>query len=166
MFWSIIGLLTMVFIGFVIFKFLDSRKVSLEDYSLIGSDILKQEGTYYVYVYSRFGVAENEEAEMDKKNELQELIDKYLEYTENNSNANKIYGMVVDSRIYGYAEIFTDNKDYATNVKQKSKFEDLLINLNDIPLLMKIQNGTVKDAFITQNDIRRELDNAMHPVGD
>ncbi|NLD25775.1 MAG: hypothetical protein GX661_00260, partial [Acholeplasmataceae bacterium] len=87
-------------------------------------------------------------------------------YTENNSNANKIYGMVVDSRIYGYAEIFTDNKDYATNVKQKSKFEDLLINLNDIPLLMKIQNGTVKDAFITQNDIRRELDNAMHPVGD
>jgi hypothetical protein len=164
MFWSIIGLLTLIFIGFVIFRFIDSRKVSIEDYNLIGADILEQEGTYYVYVYSRFGVANDKEAETSKKNELQELIEKYLKYTEKNSNASKIYGMVVDSGIYGNAERLIDGDSLTTTLEGKSQFRDLLIHVDDVPLLMKIQNGTVKRAFITQNDISKELQSAMQPT--
>ena len=147
MFWSIIGLLTLIFIGFIIYRFIDSRKVSLEDYNLIGSELLEQEGTYYIYVYSRFGVADDVEAERDKTDELLVLINTYLNYTEKHSNANKLYGMVVDSGAYGNSDRLVKG-DTQTSVIGKSKFDDLLIHKNDVPLLMKVVNGTVQSAFI------------------
>jgi hypothetical protein len=68
--------------------------------------------------------------------------------------------MVVDSGAYGNSDRLVKG-DTQTSVIGKSKFDDLLIHKNDVPLLMKVVNGTVQSAFYTQNDISAELQKAM-----
>jgi hypothetical protein len=141
-FWSIIALLTLTFIGIVIFRFINTREASLSDnlINLKEEQLLNQEGTYYIYVYSRIGVTENK-LELDKANELEISIDKYITYVKNHSNADKIYGMVVDSGTgtFGNYSRLVDGDSINTSVVGATKFDDLWIHKNDIPILIKVE---------------------------
>ncbi|HEY8396188.1 MAG TPA: hypothetical protein VIK96_05360 [Bacilli bacterium] len=163
-FWSIIGLLTLTFIALVIVRFINSREATISD-SLINlkeEQVLNQEGTYYVYVYSRVGVTEDK-LELEKAKDLETLINNYITYVKKHSNANKIYGMVVDSGTgtYGNYSRLVFGSSASTDVQGASKFEDLWINAEDLPILLKIENKKVTEAFLTESDIREELEQAI-----
>jgi hypothetical protein len=163
-FWSIIGLLTLIFIVLVIVQFFNTRESTLSDnlINLKEEQVLNQEGTYYVYVYSRIGVTESK-LELEKASDLETLLNKYITYVKKHSNANKIYGMVVDSGTgtYGNYSRLVDGDDARTDVEGVSEFEKLLIHVDDLPILMKIENKRVVKAFTTESAIREELDRAM-----
>lgn len=163
-FWSLIALLTLTFIVLVIVRFVGSREKTLSDnlINLRGEEVLSQEGTYYVYVYSRVGVTENK-LELEKAADLEKLIDNYITYVKKHSNATKIYGMVIESSGTGNYGNYTRLVfgDATTDVVGATRFEDLWIHAEDLPIVMKIENKRVTKAFLAENEIREELDKAM-----
>src|SRR5690606_21549407 len=90
-FWSIIALLTLIFIGFVIVKFIETRNIQTMDdlINLREQQIFEQKGTYYVYVYSKVGVTEDKN-ELEEAAELEETIINYLTYAKKNNEASKL----------------------------------------------------------------------------
>ncbi|MDD4000353.1 MAG: hypothetical protein PHX62_05620 [Bacilli bacterium] len=163
-FWSLIALLTLSFIGLVIYRFISTREANISDnlINLSEEQVLGKEGTYYIYVYSRVGVTEGK-LELEKADELEISINKYITYVKNHSNVNKIYGMVVDSGTgtYGNNSRLVDGDSAKTVVENVDKFENLWLHVDDIPILMKIENGKVTKAYLTANAIKEELDKAM-----
>lgn len=163
-FWSIIALLTLIFIVLVIVRFFSSRETTFSDnlINLKEEQVLNQEGSYYVYVYSRVGVTEHK-LELEKAEDLELLINNYITYVKKHSNAKRIYGMVVDSTGAGGSSgnrgrlVF--NRD--TEVVGASKFDDLWINAEDLPILFVVEGKKVTRAFLTENEIREELGRAM-----
>jgi len=122
------------------------------------NQILEQEGSYYVYIYSKVGVTE-EKAELEKAADLEELIITYMTYAKRNSQAKRIYGMIVDSTAgnYGNHSILFEGSE-KTNVVNKTRFSDMSVNKNDVPILILIENGRVAKQYVTEKDIREELD--------
>jgi hypothetical protein len=51
------------------------------------------------------------------------------------------------------------NRD--TEVVGASKFDDLWINAEDLPILFVVEGKKVTRAFLTENEIREELGRAM-----
>lgn len=161
LFWSIISLLTLIFIAFVVVKFIDNqREVNKLDElnNLTGQQIFDKEGTYYVFVYSKVGVTESK-LELDKLEDLEEAILNYLTYVKRNSDKNKMYGMIVDG--YENYSCLVEGSSLDTSVVGKTNFADLRIHKADLPILLKIQNGKVISAFLTESDIRKEIQNAI-----
>ena len=163
-FWSIIALLTLIFIVLVIVRFFSSRETTFSDIliNLKEEQVLNQEGSYYVYVYSRVGVTEHK-LELEKAEDLELLINNYITYVKKHSNAKRIYGMVVDSTgaggSFGNRGRLVFNRD--TEVVGASKFDDLWINAEDLPILFVVEGKKVTRAFLTENEIREELGRAM-----
>ncbi|HHW99828.1 MAG TPA: hypothetical protein GX740_00795 [Acholeplasmataceae bacterium] len=162
-FWSVIALLTLLFIGFVIAKFIETRNIqTMEDMSnLREQQIFEQQGTYYVYVYSKFGI-EGHEQILDKAAELEETIVNYLTYAKRNKEASKLYGMIVDSGSDNYgnygALVFGTQ---STNVRNVTSFSNFKVHVDDLPMLVKISNGRVTDQYLTESAIKEELQKAM-----
>lgn len=164
-FWTIIAAITMFFVGLVIYRFVDRQK-EVKDLNeltnLREQQIFEQGGTYYVYVYSIAGVTKDQ-YELEKAENLKEQLLMYLSYVKRNSDANKMYGMIVDSSAgnYGNHSCLVSGSDATTSVNGKSSFSNLRIHENDIPILLKISNGTVESSFLTETAILNELKSAI-----
>lgn len=161
-FWVIIAMLTIVFIGIVVVKFVEARNIqSMNDISnLSGEQIFQQEGTYYVYIYSKVGVTD-EKYELERAEELEEAIVKYLTYAKRNKEAAKLYGMIVDSGSGGlgnYGRLVNGN----SNIINVSVFSDLKISRSEVPLLIKITNGRITANYKTNSNIQEELQKASN----
>jgi hypothetical protein len=165
-FWSIIALLSLTFIGLLVSKIIDSSKVdSLDKMTNLQEEmVFNQEGTYYVYVYSKVGITENK-VELERAEALEETILLYLTYTKRNSEKNKIYGMIVD-------DVSGNNGNHgrlissSTNDKKTvgvDSFNNLLIFEEDVPCLFRIKDGKIEAEFLTENDINKELQKVMNP---
>lgn len=162
-FWSVIGLLSLLFIGFIIVKFVESINIQTMDdmTNLREQQIFEQSGTYYVYVYSKFGI-EGHEQILEKKDELTPTIENYLTYAKRNKQAPRIFGMIVDSGSdnYGnYGALLFGTQ--TTNVRNVTSFKNFKVHVDDLPMLVKISGGRVTEQYITVNDIKAELDRAM-----
>jgi hypothetical protein len=162
MFWSTIALLTLAFMVFVVVKFVEANQEvhQMDDLTNLTADqIFDREGTYYIYAYSKVGVTEGL-AELDKAEDLEETILTYLTYVRRNSDANKMFGMIVES--YENASCLIDGDLVNTSVLNKTTFSGLKIHKEDLPILMRIESGKVAAAFLTESDIREELQTAMN----
>jgi hypothetical protein len=104
----------------------------------------------------------NDKYELEKAENLEEQILMYLSYVKRNSDANKMYGMIVDSSAgnYGNHSCLVSG-DETTSVNGKSTFSSLRIHENDIPILLKITNNAVESSFLTETAILNELKNAI-----
>lgn len=163
-FWGIIALLTLVFIGFVIVKFVESRNIqTMNDISnLSEQQIFEQQGTYYVYIYSKVGITDSK-SELDRADELEETIISYLTYAKRNKEASKLYGMIVDSGsdTYGnYGSLVTGSQ--TTQVVNVTSFRNLKINREDVPMLIKISDGRITNQYLKETEIREELQKASN----
>lgn len=162
-FWAIIGLLSLIFIGIVVFRFIGSQTVnSMDDLTnLRDQQIFQQEGTYYVYVYSKVGVTEGK-YELEKAKNLEETILTYLTYVKRTKDANRMYGMIVDSGSgsYGNNSCLIDENS-TTSTTNVSSFSNLRISKGDIPILLKITDGKIVSQYLTESKIREELQKAM-----
>ncbi len=162
MFWSTIALLTLAFMVFVVVKFVEANQEvhQMDDLTNLTADqIFDREGTYYIYAYSKVGVTEGL-AELDKAGDLEETILTYLTFVRRNSDANKMFGMIVES--YENASCLIDGDGVYTSVLNKTTFSGLRIHKEDLPILMRIESGKVGAAFLTESDIREELQTAMN----
>ena len=163
-FWSVIALLTLVFIGFVIVKYVENRNIqTMNDISNLSEEaIFQQEGTYYVYVYSKVGIPQGEN-ELERAEELEETIVSYLTYAKRNKDATKLYGMIVDSGSDTYGNygslVFGAQTTQTVNV---TSFMNLKINSKDVPMLMKISGGRITNQYLKESDIREELQKASN----
>lgn len=161
-FWSLVALLTLSFIVFVIVRFVESnnRVDAIDDLTNLSSQqIFEKTGTYYVYAYSRVGVT-TEKLELEKAEDLEETILTYLTFAKRNSSANRMFGMNVDS--YENNSCLIDGDLVYTSVINKTSFTGLRIHKDDLPILMKIEDGKVIGAYLTESDIREELQTAMN----
>ncbi|HNZ50446.1 MAG TPA: hypothetical protein PLW60_02945 [Bacilli bacterium] len=161
-FWSLVALLTLAFIVFVVVKFVESSKRanSLDELTNLSSQqIFEKQGTYYVYAYSRVGVTVDK-LELEKSDALEETIITYLTFAKRHASANRMYGMNVDS--YENNSCLIDGAGVYTNVMNKTSFAGLRIHKGDVPILMKITDGKVAGAYLTESDIREELQTAMN----
>jgi hypothetical protein len=161
-FWSLVGLLTLAFMVFVIVKFVESsnRVSAMDDLSNLSSQqIFEKPGSYYVYAYSRVGVTEGK-LELDKAEDLEETLLTYMTFVKRNSSAKKIFGMNVDS--YENNSCLIDGDSVYTSVINKTAFSGLRIHRGDVPILMRMEDGKVSAAFLTESEIREELQTAMN----
>ncbi|MFA7529482.1 MAG: hypothetical protein WCZ85_04525 [Bacilli bacterium] len=159
-FWSMISFVTLAFVVAIIIMFVNAQSTrSINDIrNLYEEEVFQQEGSYYVYVYSKIGITD-EQAELDKASDLEELIVTYMTYAKRHSNARRIYGMNVDS-FRNNSAVFRSG---STNVVGSARFSSLKINADDIPILMLIENGKVSKAYLTEKEIRDALDKDMNP---
>jgi len=162
-FWSIIGFLTLFFVGYVIYRFVEQLNVqTFEDINnLTGDQIFEQSGTYYVFVYSKKGIEGHDDI-LTKKAELEQTIENYLTYAKRNEGAYKLYGMNVDigNDNYGnYGALVFGTQ--TTNVRNVTNFKQFKVHVDDLPLLVKISGGRVVEQYITVNEIKAELETTM-----
>lgn len=153
-FWSMISFVTLAFVVAIIIMFVNAQSTrSINDIrNLYEEEVFQQEGSYYVYVYSKIGIT-------DEQADLEELIVTYMTYAKRHSNARRIYGMNVDS-FRNKSAVFMSG---STNVVGSARFSSLKINADDIPILMLIENGKVSKAYLTEKEIRDALDKDMNP---
>ncbi len=153
-FWSMISFVTLAFVVAIIIMFVNAQSTrSINDIrNLYEEEVFQQEGSYYVYVYSKIGIT-------DEQADLEELIVTYMTYAKRHSNAKRIYGMNVDS-FRNKSAVFMSG---STNVVGSARFSSLKINADDIPILMLIENGKVSKAYLTEKEIRDALDKDMNP---
>ncbi len=153
-FWSMISFVTLAFVVAIIIMFVNAQSTrSINDIrNLYEEEVFQQEGSYYVYVYSKIGIT-------DEQADLEELIVTYMTYAKRHSNAKRIYGMNVDS-FRNNSAVFRSG---STNVVGSARFSSLKINADDIPILMLIENGKVSKAYLTEKEIRDALDKDMNP---
>lgn len=158
-FWSVMGILVLIFIGFVILKFVNSKgEKTLKDLvNIKEQQVFEQKGTYYVYVYSIQGVTD-EKTELDVASELEETITNYLNFEKTNKDAPKLFGMLVDSSKGSYENYRTLIKGNSkTDIVGISNFNDLKINVKNVPMLFKVENGKIVAQYLTVSDIEAIL---------
>lgn len=164
-FWSVIALLTLVFIGFVVVKYVENKNVqTMNDISnLKGEEVFQQEGTYYVYIYSKVGIVVNDiprgDNELERAAELEETIVSYLTYAKRNKDATKLYGMIVDVYENSGSLVVGEQTTQTVNV---TSYGGLKINTKDVPMLIKITGGRITNQFLKESDIREELQKASN----
>lgn len=157
-FWSIIVLLTLVFVAFVIVKFVSSRSdLDLDDLSnLTGQQVLEREGTYYVFIYSKVGITEDK-TELERTEELRKTIENYLNRADKNKELPKLYGMIVENG-YGDNDLTLFTGEEGTQLEGKTNFRDFRINKADVPMLIKVSNKRVSAQYLKEIDIKRVLE--------
>src|SRR5690554_6880081 len=124
-FWSIIVLLTLVFISFVIVKFVQSRSdLDMDDLSNLSyREVLSVEAKpYYVFIYSKFGVTEDE-SDLERIEELRPTIENYLNRVKNDKELPKLYGMIVENN-YGVNDAILISGVDPSNLLNKVNVED------------------------------------------
>ena len=115
---------------------------------LEGDEVTKQEGTYYVYVYS----LKESQHDLSKLQELEPAILNYFTYVSLENDETPIYGYCVDDFNLGY------QYDSAFGYLQTLHKD---ITFRNAPLLIKVSNGSVSNVYTTQNKIESELQTAM-----
>jgi len=154
-FWSIIVLLTLVFVGFVVWQFIrsTSRLTIAEDMTNMKYEyILDQKGTYYVLVYSYKDInGENNELYTE---ELKETIEIYLNHAKENKEAPKLYGMNLDD-IANRGSLKTGTS--STSNTGVTSYKNVKINEKDVPTIIKVTDGKVVKDYVLEIDILEEL---------
>ncbi len=155
LFWGLIIAITVFFIVFIVFRFVNARSVNSYDSltELKGEQILSKEAqteTYLVFVYSKKAEEEKEDDDFDK------LVYKYITFAKknaaNNTSVYNIYGFDIDDPTNKKVIISNsgEKKEVISNV---SEFDELLIYDNDIPMLLIISGNIVSDYKDSNNAI-------------
>ena len=153
LFWIGMVAVTLVFIGLFINNLIKVRVFdSISDIERAGlmlenEEIIQQEGTYYVYIYS-----EKSELNIAKKQELEPSILSYFTYVSLEGSDTPIYGYNVDDFSLGY--------QYGSVYKYLATLDDD-IKASNAPMLIKVKNGSVSNVYTTLNKIQGELQSAM-----
>ncbi len=159
-FWSIIAVITIIFLIVMVVKFAQSRTVnsysSLKQVS--GEQVFSQkDDTYLVFVYNSYD--ENSAT----KDEFDQLMFNYItfakRYAKNNDDVFAIYGLNVNKPENSRAIVSGDN--VSESIRGINKFENLKISKNNVPLLLIIKDGAVSDYKATNSDIGDYLQNIM-----
>jgi len=154
-FWSIIVLLTVIFVGFVVWQFIKStnRLTIAEDITNIKYEyILDQKGTYYVLVYSYKDIT-GEDNELYTE-ELKETIEIYLNHAKGNNEIPKLFGMNLDD-IANRGSLKTGTS--STSNTGYTSYKSIKFNETDVPTIMKITDGKVIKDYVLEIDILEEL---------
>lgn len=152
-FWFAMIAITAVFIGLFINNLIQVRVFnSISDIEragllLVDDEITKQEGTYYVYIYS-----EKSELNVIKKQELEPSILNYFTYVSLENGDTPIYGYCIDEFGLGY--------QYGSVYKYLGTLHSD-IKANNVPMLVKVKNGSISNVYTTENKIQSELQTAM-----
>lgn len=164
-FWSIIGLLTIGFIVTIIIMIVQLKPIKSYDdiasnkLSLVGQEVFEQEEDYYVYIYN--SNMDNNRMDGDKLEEVNPAIFNYFNFVKRYSKRNEI------TKIYGLDVNYFGNRSVVSNQNQinnVSRFSDLQVMENRMPILLRISQGTIVDWYSTANDIFRELQFAMDKI--
>ena len=116
---------------------------------LEGDEVTKQEGTYYVYIYS----LKESQHDLNKLQELEPAILNYFTFVSLECDETPIYGYCVDDFSLGYQ--YESVYGYLQTLNKE-------INFRNAPLLIKVSNGSVSSVYTTQNKIESELQSAMN----
>lgn len=153
-FWFAMLAITALFIGLFINNLIQVRVFNnMDDIDragllLVDDEIVKQEGTYYVYIYS-----EKSELNVVKKQELEPSVLNYFTYVALENAETPIYGYCVDEFGLGYK--------YGSVYKYLQTLHSD-IKANNVPMLVKVKNGSISNVYYDMNKIQSELQSAMH----
>lgn len=162
-FWSFIGLITVVLLTILIVKVV--QEVPINSYASVekikGYDMFsKDDDTYYVLFYDFENKEENES--FDKG------MFKYLEYTRNNKLKKDVYTLYgMDSDEFANKPCLGNNNNIDGATKFPNELEGsgpnvLSINKDDLPVLLIIKDGEVSDHKTGENDILDYFDGIMN----
>lgn len=154
-FWALILAVTILFAVLFAMRIHDTR--IFDSYDDLKSaklnlthDITTEEGQYYVYVYqakenSAGKLVDSSKTDIVKANEVLPTVFNYFNYVRRNERA--LEGTEGFFKIYGY------------NVRNAKDdvLEQLGVELEQLPVLVKVVNGTPDDTIIKANDIQKEL---------
>ena len=153
-FWFAMLAITALFLGLFINNLVQVRTFnSIDDIdraglSLVDDEIIKQEGTYYVYIYS-----EKSELNVVKRQELEPSVFNYFTYVSLEDAETSIYGYNVDDFALGY--------QYGSVYKYLQTLHSD-IKANNVPMLIKVKDGSISNVYYDMNKIQSELQSAMH----
>lgn len=154
LFWGAIIGVTIFFIIFIVFRFVNARSVNSYD-SLIqlkGEELFEKEAqteTYLVFVYSSKAEEEKEDDEFD------ELVYKYITFAKKNSSkasVYNIYGFDVDNP-ENHIVLITDTGEQKAVINDVDTITDLLIYSKDVPMLLVVQGNMIYDYKDSDNSI-------------
>jgi len=159
LFWTLIITVTILFAFLFAMRIHDTK--IFDSYQDIKSgrlnltyDISSEEGDYYVYIYqakenSAGKLVDSSKTDIIKANEVLPTVFNYFNYVRRNERSSD--GVTGFYRIYGY------------NVKNsKDKvLQELGLELSQLPVLVKVNDGEVSSPILKANDIQKELTGSM-----
>ncbi len=159
-FWALIGLFTVAFVAIVVVLFVESRP--LEDYddikkaklTLVGSEIFnnKQASDYFVYIYT--SDLDNSKVDTFKAEELKPIIFNYFNFVKVNSRKDGIVPIFgFDVRNYNNRQVVGSTNSSI----ELSGFENFQVKESDLPMLIRVIDGSIQTRNITSNDIQKSL---------
>lgn len=159
-FWTLIGLFTVAFVAIVVMLFIESRP--FEDYddikkanlTLVGSEIFdnKKASDYFVYIYT--SDLDNNKVDTFKAEELKPIIFNYFNFVKLNSRKSGIVP------IFGFDVRNYNNRRVVGNTNSSIEeigFENFKVNEADLPMLLRVSDGSIQSRYITSNDIQKSL---------
>ena len=158
-FWALILAVTILFAVLFAMRIHDTR--IFDSYDDLKSaklnltyDISSEEGDYYVYIYqakenSAGKLVDSSKTDIIKANEVLPTVFNYFNYVRRNERSSD--GVTGFYRIYGY-----NVKNSKDNVLQ-----ELGLELSQLPVLVKVNDGEVSSPIIKANDIQKELTASM-----
>ncbi|MFA5543165.1 MAG: hypothetical protein WC008_01845 [Bacilli bacterium] len=162
-FYTIISLFTVAFIAILVLLFIESRP--FEDYddikeanlTLAGEELFtnKKANDYFVYIYTTD--MDNNKVDTFKAEELKPIIFNYFNFVKLNSRKDGIIP------IYGFDVSISYNRTVVSNSNSNNEiggFDNFKVNETDLPMLVRISNGTVSTRTITSNDIQKSIQTA------
>lgn len=162
-FYTIISLFTVAFIAILVLLFIESRP--FEDYddikeaklTLAGEELFnnKKANDYFVYIYTTD--VDNNKVDAFKAEELKPIIFNYFNFVKLNSRKEGIIP------IYGFDVSVSYNRVVVSNANSNNEiggFENFKVNEADLPMLVRITDGSVRTRTITSNDIQKSIQTA------
>lgn len=157
-FWSMIGLVTIIFLVMLIFVMPSRQIKSLSKIThLKMNEVFTQgEEAYYVYIYDSSNLEE-----FGKNHNLKPIIINYANFAKSNANKKGVY------------KIYRFDVNYPSNQKVKSSkhspygvnnFDDFTVDVTDLPILITIEGNKIQDRKTKELDIEKELGNRMADV--
>lgn len=154
LFWGLIFAISVFFIVFIIFRFVNARSVNSYDSltNVVGEQLFEKEAqteTYLVFVYSSSAEKEAEDDEFD------ELVYKYITFAKKNADKKSVYN------IYGFdidkpenkKVIITDTGEKKASISDVEYIDDLLIYSKDVPMLLIVSGNIISDYKDSDNAI-------------
>ena len=151
-FWSIIAIITLIFLIVMVVKFAQSRTVnSYSSLKQVSSEqvFAQKDDTYLVFIYNSY------DENSTTKDEFDQLMFNYItfakRYAKNNDDVLAIYGLNVNKP--ENSRIIVSGDNVTESIRGINKFENLKISKNNVPLLLIIKDGAVSDYKATNSDI-------------
>lgn len=154
LFWGVLIAITIFFIIFIIFRFVNARSVNSYDSltQVQGEELFLKEAqteTYLVFVYSSSDEEANEDDEFDK------LVYKYITFAKKNKDKTSvynIYGFDVD-KPENHRVLITDTGEQKAVISDVETLDDLLIYYKDVPMLLVVSGNIITDYKDSDNAI-------------